>query len=177
MDKRGMDKLLVQVAKGNEEAFESLYYETYKGIYAFIYPYFRNSFDTEDALQEVYMRVKDKAHLYKKGTDARSWLFQVARNTSINILRDNKAKTVNVEECVIDDASSKDDIWSNTMFILMQKSLTDEEYQIAIRYILMNYKHREIAEELNIPLGTVLYKYQVALDKIRKELKENEKTR
>ena len=35
----------------------------------------------------------------------------------------------------------------------------------------VEYKHKEIASELNMPLGTVLYKYQVALEKIRKELK------
>ena len=44
MDKRRFDNLLVQVAKGSEDAFEKLYYETYKGIYALIYPYFHNSF-------------------------------------------------------------------------------------------------------------------------------------
>lgn len=171
MDKRRFDNLLVQVAKGSEDAFEKLYYETYKGIYALIYPYFHNSLDTEDALQEVYIRVKDKAHLYKKGTDARAWLFQLAKNTTINLLRD-KYKGRDVTSNIGDEEyASKDSSWDNTMFILMQKCLDDDEYQIVIRYILMKYKHKEIASELNMPLGTVLYKYQVALEKIRKELK------
>ena len=52
----------------------------------------------------------------------------------------------------------------------MQEVLNEEEYQIVIRYVLMGYKHKEIAEELGIPLGTVLSMYQTALKKLRKEL-------
>lgn len=172
MDKRGLNNLLVKVSDGDELAFEKLYMETSKGIYALIYPYFHNREDTEDALQEIFMRIKDKAHLYKKGTDARSWIFQLAKNYALNKLRD---KTRNTDFISEDDQTKISSDYQNksldkTMFILMQKVLTEEEYEIVIRYILMGYKHREIAHELNIPLGTVLYKYQNALQKIRKEL-------
>ena len=172
MDKRGLNNLLVKVSDGDEVAFEKLYMETSKGIYALIYPYFHNREDTEDALQEIYMRIKDKVHLYKKGTDARSWIFQLAKNHALNKLRD---KTRNTDFISEDDQTKISSDYQNksldkTMFILMQKVLTEEEYEIVIRYILMGYKHREIAIELNIPLGTVLYKYQNALQKIRKEL-------
>ena len=93
---------------------------------------------------------------YKKFT----WELKTTRNTDF-ISEDDQTK-------ISSDYQNKS--LDKTMFILMQKVLTEEEYEIVIRYILMGYKHREIAHELNIPLGTVLYKYQNALQKIRKEL-------
>ena len=38
MDKRRLNKLLIEIGNGSERAFEEFYYATYKGIYAFIYP-------------------------------------------------------------------------------------------------------------------------------------------
>lgn len=170
MDKRKMNHLLVEIGKGNNKAFEQFYIETSKGIYAFIYPYFKNSYDTEDAVEEIYMLVKDKAHTYKKDTDARAWLFQVAKNYALNKVykknRENKA----LEEMGQNMIEPRDSKWDSTLFLVMQHTLTEEEYQIVIRHVLLSYKHKDIAKELNLPLGTVLSKYQTALKKLREEL-------
>ena len=45
-----------------------------------------------------------------------------------------------------------------------------EDRQIVILHALTGMKHREIAELLDLPLGTVLSKYKRALEKMRKEL-------
>lgn len=170
MDKRRMNHLLIEIGKGNEAAFEEFYYATSKGIYAFIYPYFKDTFDTEDALQDIYILVKDKAHMYKKDTDARAWLFQIAKNYSLNQIGKKERERKAVEEMGVNTEESSKSKTDSTLFLLMQYTLTEEEYQIVIRYVLMGYKHKDIAKEMNMPLGTVLSKYQTALAKLRKEL-------
>ena len=172
MDKKKLDRLMNLVALGNEEAFSELYYNTSKGIYAFIYPYFNDSSLTEDALQEIYMMVKDKAYMYKKGSDARAWLFQLAKNHSLNMLYKMKRENEKVDMLSSNIEDKHETKYDNTLFIIMQHTLTDEEYQIVIRHVLMGYKHREIARDLNIPLGSVTTKYKNALEKLRKELEE-----
>jgi len=170
MDKRELNNLLVSVGKGDNIAFEKLYTETKKGVFALLYPYFNNILDTEDVLQEVYMHVKDKAYLYKNGTDARAWLFQLAKNYALNQLRSKKTETIKLEEIARVKSNEKEKKLDGTLFILMQQVLDEIEYQIVTMHVLMFYKHKDIAKELMMPLGTVLYKYQVALNKLRKEL-------
>lgn len=56
------------------------------------------------------------------------------------------------------------------------KILSDEERQIVTLYAVSGFKHREIAGFLDIPLPTVLSRYNRALKKLRKYLTESVKT-
>lgn len=171
MVKGRMNRLLVEIAKGNNKAFEELYYETSKGIYALLFSYLKDYNDTEDVLQDVFIIVKQKAHLYKKDTDARAWLFQIAKNQALNALRSKKREKERLDIIEQDMLSFKSDYKKDsTLFLIMQQVLSEEEYQIVIKHVLFSYKHKDIAKELNLPLGTVLSKYQIALSKLRKEL-------
>ena len=159
------------VAQGSEKAFEELYYLTSKGIYALIYPYFNDSSLTEDALQEIYMLVKDKAYMYKRGTDARAWLFQLSKNHALNMLYSQKRENERINK-LIDDYSEPDE--PKKLLMIMSHTLSDVEYEIVIKHTLMGYKHKEIAKELNMPLGSVTTKYSNALEKLRRELESYE---
>lgn len=171
MKKVRMNHLLIEIGKGNDKAFEEFYYETSKGVYALLYPYFKNNFDTEDVLQDVYIIVKQKAHLYKKDTDARAWLFQIAKNQALNYLRNKKKDVERISSLQKDLLTpKKSSKWESTLFLIMQQILSEEEYQIVIKHVIFSFKHKDIAKELNLPLGTVLSKYQSALNKLRKEL-------
>ena len=48
------------------------------------------------------------------------------------------------------------------------KSLNPDEREIVIMHVFWGYKHREISKILDIPLGTVTWKYQKALQKLEK---------
>ena len=58
---------------------------------------------------------------------------------------------------------------------LANEILDEEEFKIVMMYTVGEYKHREIAELLNLPLGTVTWKYKNSLNKIRTELEKREK--
>lgn len=58
---------------------------------------------------------------------------------------------------------------------LANEILTPEEFKIVIMYTVGEYKHREIAELLNLPLGTVTWKYKTALEKMRTEIENRKK--
>ena len=47
-------------------------------------------------------------------------------------------------------------------------ALTEEEREIVVLHVFWGYKHREIAERLSLPLGTVTWKYSTALKKLEK---------
>lgn len=98
MNKQGLDVLMKKVADGDNEAFARLYDEVKKGVFAFAYSYLRCAADAEDVTEEVFFAVKRKAYLYRPGTDARAWIFQIAKNLSLDELRRRKRRAEPLEE-------------------------------------------------------------------------------
>ena len=68
---------------------------------------------------------------------------------------------------------------SNKLFIyqLINNNLSLIDRQIVILHIIHGYKNREIAKFLNLPLGTVLWRYNKSIKVLKEKIKEvlNEK--
>ena len=160
------DRLLRKIAKGDNLAFESLYLKTRRGVYAFLYSYLKNSHDTEDAMQTVYLKIKLNISSYKIGTNGRAWILQIAKNHALTLLKQNKRQEELVEN------RTNEYTFGGEITDIIERVLSEEEKRILILHVLWGYKHREIAEELSCPTGTVTSKYKRAIEKLRKELEE-----
>ena len=175
MDRTEIDGLLRLIAMGDNAAFEKLYAQTRRGVYAFLYTYFHNAADTEDALQSVYLKIKMNIVGYRAGTNARAWILQIAKNHALNELRRRKVETISDEMVAANAVDVLQDIENSSGITeVMQKVLSEDEQRIVTLHVLWDYKHREIAKMLDSPLGTVLSKYKRAIEKMRKALKEVE---
>ncbi len=170
MDKKQIDALMTKVAEGDNRAFEQLYEETRRGVYAFAYSYLGNPADAEDATEEVYFTVKRKAYLYRPGTDARAWLFQIAKNLSLDELRRRKQRPESLEGLSSDPSEQP----KLPALDLMTAALNESEKEIVLLHAVWGYKHREIAKMTGLPLGTVTWKYKSAAEKLRRAWKEEE---
>lgn len=166
MDKLKIDGLLKRTADGDDKSFEKLYIKTRNGVFAFIYSYLHHVQDSEDVLQEVYIKIRKNISQYKPGTNGKAWILQIAKNESLNFLQKKKRnQTVDLEECnaVYNDRGIQ-------LFHITEtlgKVLTEEEYRIVTLFVFFKYKHKEIAQILNKPLGTVTSKYKRAIEKIK----------
>lgn len=169
MSKKELDRLLVRVSEGDNAAFEALYEQTKRGVYSFLYTYFHNAADTEDGMQSVYLNIKKGIHTYRHGSNATAWILQIAKNLALNELN-KKKREVPTEE--IDLGSTPYEGGRVEIMDLMERILTEEEQRIVTLHVLWDYKHREIAEILNCPTGTVTSKYKRSIEKLRKSLKE-----
>lgn len=155
------------ISQGDNDAFNELYKQTGKGVFAFIYSYLKNYQDAEDVLQGVYLKIKLNAYQYKQGTNARAWILQIAKNLSLNEIKKRKPA-----EELTDDVPSTQFSPSMGISDVMNKVLDEDERQIMILHVLWGYKHREIAEILNCPTGTVTSKYKRSIEKMKQALKE-----
>ena len=63
-------------------------------------------------------------------------------------------------------------VYEGEVTAVMRRCLTDEEQRIILLHVIWGYKHREIAELLDIPTGSVTSKYKRAVDKIKTNLKK-----
>ena len=172
MDKRELDLCLQEAAKGDNSAFEKLYNNTVKGIFAFVYGFCENYHTAEDLTQTVYLKVKANISKYNAGTDARAWLFQIAKYTALNEIKKIKREVVASEEQTGRFESKTYEMHDSPVFDALNTALDAKERQIVIMHVLWGFKHREIAEMLSLALGTVLWKYNVAIKKLQTKLKE-----
>lgn len=172
MDKKELDLCLQEVTKGDNSAFEKLYKDTVKGIFAFVYGFCENYHTAEDLTQTVYLKVKANISKYNAGTDARAWLFQIAKYTALNEIKKIKREVVASEEQTGRFEAKSYEMQDSPVFDAINSVLDAKERQIVIMHVIWGFKHREIADMLSLALGTVLWKYNTAIKKLQNKLRE-----
>lgn len=172
MDRLEIDKLLKKTAQGDNVAFEELYKRTNKGVFAFLYTYLHNYADAEDAMQMTYLKIKRSISTYRVGTNGRAWILQIAKNHALNELEKNK-RLVPLDE--VGEIAYETPFEETGVMQTLQRVLNEEEQRIVCLHVLWGYKHREIAEIINSPTGTVTSKYKRAVEKLKRALKEEKK--
>jgi RNA polymerase sigma-70 factor, ECF subfamily len=131
----------------------------------------------EDLVQETMVTIWRKAGLYdpSKGS-ALTWMFTIARNLRIDRIR--KESTMPLSDLGDYDAPS-DDLGSDDLLLRKQEqqrvaaALTEipaEQKQVIMLAFVDDISQSEIAERLNIPLGTVKSRMRLAYARLRKSL-------
>ena len=81
-------EVVCRAAKGDGEAFASLYEEYFDRIYRYLYLRLGNQSDAEDLAQEVFVKALEAIGGYKwRGLPFASWLFRIAHNLMVDLLR------------------------------------------------------------------------------------------
>ena len=175
-NKTDINKYLIEMQSGNLEAFANVYMLTKTQVYAICLSVLKNKALAEDAMQSSYVKIREKINYYKADTNGFAWILKIAKNISINIYnRDIKVQATDMEvnEYLM---PSYDDTKLNDMpiFKIAKDVLSQEELEILVLYVVSGYKHREIAEILNKPLGTILWSYNNSIKKLQKAIKNKE---
>lgn len=164
------------IVERDKDSLIQLYNETKKEVYGYVLSILKNKHDAEDIFQEVYIKIYEKASLYKNDGKPMAWILTIARNLCYEFLR-KKKNNDNIDD-VYDigfiDKKHKNVEDKMILDILFNK-LTEEERNIVMLYVVSGLKHREIALLLNIKLSTVLSKYNRAIKRMREILKEDMK--
>jgi RNA polymerase sigma-70 factor (ECF subfamily) len=168
------EAIFKKIAENDLDAFEDFFNLTQKSVYSYALSILKNHDDAMDILQETYLKIRGAAHLYEPMGKPLAWVFTITRNLAMSKLRTgNKTETVPAE--TLEDDLSLSYVTDREDFFILQaalKILDLEEREIILLHAVSGFKHREIADSLNLSLGTVLSKYQRGLKKLRKYLKE-----
>jgi len=169
---------LLEKLRKHPEAMNELYEHSKHGVYAFILATIKDYQLAEDIMQETYLKVYQNIRQYKNQTNGINWILTIARNTALTMLvRKNREEQVDPQTEEYRFPSVKETIIVSSPTIELAKKILDEqEQQIVYLFAIAQYKHREIALMLDLPLGTVTWKYSEAIKKLRKEMegKHNE---
>ena len=167
------DRLLSYVAAGDEEAFHRLYENTVRAVYGYILSYVKNPQDAEEVMQETYLKVWTLADSYVSQGKPMAWLFTIARNLCLMRFRQQKYQAdmsiYELEEQEPGEVCREIEMAPEKMALLLE-----EARQIVLLHEAGGLKHREIAENLEMPLATVLSKYNRAIKKMAGYMKQEQ---
>lgn len=166
-----MDYLMVQISKKDMNAFEEFYMEMNKAIYGLAYAITKSPYDAEDVMQNTFIRIWDKAHLYHKGTNAKAWTMKTARNQALTKLKENKRYVELGAELPSGDMFNKMLQFQELNMLL--SSLKKDEREIVILYSV-GFSHKEIADIVKKPYATVRWKYSSAIKKLSTQEREGD---
>lgn len=161
-----------QIAEGSTVAFECLYRETDRIVYAYALSILKHPQDAEDVMQDSYLKIRAAAGLYKPQGKPLAWILTIVRNFCLMKLRQKNKKDEPLEEA--DAFSYIEDHEDRQVLLMALKILKEDERKILLLHAVSGLKHREIADNIGMPLSTVLSKYRRALKKLKNHLTEQE---
>lgn len=145
-------------------------------LHSFAYNLTKNVEDAKDLYQETAFRAMTNRDKFRPGTNFKAWLFTIMKNIFINNYRKKvKANTIMDSTDNLYYINSGSTIISNgaESNIMMKELITmidelDDSVRVPFLMHYQGFKYQEIADHLELPLGTVKSRIFFA----RKELKE-----
>ncbi len=174
MNKSKLEHSVEALKAGDSSAFDYVYDCTYKAVYFAVYGVLADKHLAEDITQETYVTALNKLGSYAAGSNFIGWIITIAKRLAINEFNRRKGRgefSVDfVENESLYGEYRVEDKVDNTTLELARKLLKEDEYAIVTMCAIAGYKRREVAEILDIPIGTVTWKYNEALKKLKNNL-------
>ena len=171
-------ELVSKAQNGDRNAFSELVHTHSQGVLNVVYRMCGNGDLAEDAAQEAFIQAWLRLSSYKEKASFRSWLYRIAVNTAIDMLRKEKRILPNtIEDLNVGDSRPGPEAMlasSERTELIREAVLTLPNASRAV-LVLREYEglsYQEIAESLEIPMGTVMSRLSYA----RKLLKEKLET-
>ncbi len=163
-------QLFERIRFGDKDAFQELYELTYKPLYAFLLSYTLNREDAQDLLQDTFIQILKNCHQYQEQGNPMAWMMKIAKNLFLTKCRKEKPESLNLEEVEYDlGFDSMANVDNRMVLEKMFQILPEEDRNLIIMHDVSGLKHREIAEMMGMPLGTVLARYNRGIRKLQKE--------
>jgi RNA polymerase sigma-70 factor (ECF subfamily) len=155
VDPRGLQNLISLAKKGDNQAFSSLYLAYFKPIYKYIYFRIGDKTETEDLVQDVFLKAFNSLSKYSySGKSFLAYLYTIARNTTIDHHRKKKTPVADEDQAinVIDPEDTPDREFEkreNAEIIRKKISkLSDSEREVIILRFINGLETAEVARQL-----------------------------
>ncbi|HEY7659055.1 MAG TPA: sigma-70 family RNA polymerase sigma factor [Actinomycetota bacterium] len=153
----------------------------------------RNPQDAEDVVQETYLRAYRGFAGFREGTNLRAWMYRILTNTFINSYRKRQREPATVPDDDIEDWYLYDRLGASVAEPSAEnevlEQIPDEDVQRALESLpdgfrmavlladVEGFSYKEIAEILDIPIGTVMSRLHRGRKALQKALWETVRER
>lgn len=149
-------ELIAACKKGDRKAQKALYDRYASVLLGIARRYVKNTEDAEDVLVEGFFKIMTKLDMYSGNGSFEGWMKRIVVNESLMFLRKRGSFKADVELENVDakdDTNIEDDLLASDILNVLDDLPTG--YRTVFNmYVIEGYKHREIAEILNISINT-----------------------
>ena len=174
-----LEGLLALVARGDEQAFAALYQRVAPAVFGLVSKVVRNPAQSEEVAQEVFVELWRTASRFDpaRGT-ARSWIMTCAHRRAVDRVR-SAERAARRDDLAgrRDQGRPYDEVVEQVETSLEREhvrrgleALTDLQREAVVLAYYGGYTHREIAELLGVPSGTVKTRLRDGLIRLRDHL-------
>ncbi len=144
-------------------------------LYAYAFRMTASSADAEDIVQNVFLRAMQNQESIAQASNIQAYLFAMVRNeTSKWMMRNKRMKTVEDIESVTDnDVSETSGIDQDWLQIGLMK-LPDAFRRILLMFYFEDASYKEIADAMDVPIGTVMSRLSRAKQALKDHLTQSE---
>ncbi|WP_344842442.1 sigma-70 family RNA polymerase sigma factor [Celeribacter arenosi] len=130
----------------------------------------------EDIVQDVMLSVWRKAASFNpERADVAGWVFQIARNRKIDIIRrERRPVPEDLSEPTVDEADGEQIVALEQEAAKLRRALSalsPEQRSVVERAYMGDLTHAEIQAETGLPLGTIKSRIRLGIERLRHELK------
>ncbi|MDQ1752897.1 MAG: polymerase sigma-70 factor, subfamily [Pseudonocardiales bacterium] len=171
--------LLVASARGDEQAFATLYDQTSSRVYGMVLRVIRDAAQAAEVTQDVYLEVWRQAARFDASRSAvMPWLLMIAhrravdrvRSAQSSVERDNRYAELTTDR-PYDSVSEQVHISMESQRVRkVMNDLTDAQREAVSLAYFGGYTHNEVADLLQLPLGTVKTRIRDGLIRLRDAL-------
>lgn len=141
----------------------------------------QNAEDARDLVQETYLKALTYRDKFEANTNLKAWTYTIMKNTFINNYRRNVKMSTMVDNTAdlyfLNSGSSFEEATPDSVFshkeISEVVSNLEDEHRIPFQMHHEGYKYKEIAEHLDLSIGTVKSRIFFSRKKLMKALKDN----
>lgn len=193
MTDKQFDECMRRMKQGDKSALKEVYESYLPYIYAIVLGVVANKENAEDVTSEFFLKLWDISDSYKPGNGHRAWIARIAKNLSIDFLRKTKREVLSESleendstEMTAGDGVSRKNGEGNPAKVSSAESvveneaiaelsmkealmkLSEKEREVVHLKIIGELSFKEIANLLSEPIGTVTWRYQNAIKKLRR---------
>lgn len=154
-----IEAVIIQVQAGDKQAYRKILDQYERPMYTYCYYILKNHAETEDAVQEIFIRAFDNLHQYKRQASFSAWLYKVAYHHLVNVKKKKSRWFRMIEECK--KLESEQQISQHeTLISELLTYLTAEERHILLLKAVEQYTFEEISEIMGLKSATIRKKYE-----------------
>ncbi|MDP9068019.1 MAG: sigma-70 family RNA polymerase sigma factor [Actinomycetota bacterium] len=168
-------QLLAAIAGGDTDAFGELYDIFERPVYSVALRTTNDRQRAEEVVQDTFLKIWRNAARFDphKGI-AGAWIFTIAKRAAIDASRRERRTPVpsefSPEEASVPDAT--DELGASWEVNLALSTLPEDQRRVIDLFVIAGFTHAEVADRLEIPLGTVKTRIYSGLKRLRRSLEE-----
>ena len=176
----------VDIKKRKDRIFEVEFYPHFDALFNFAYHLTYNEADSNDLVQDTFLKAYRFINSYKEGTNAKAWLFKILKNAFINEYRKKSKRPTKVDfEEIVSYQNSEDTNYNSFLDLRHEifQGMLGDEITAALNALPVDFKtvvllcdiegftYEEMAKIIDIPIGTVRSRLHRARNMLKEKLR------